>query len=287
MDELMASAFPVLAAVAPALGLVALAGLIAVPSLFWHRRRGAAIGGGDGSGGVSAHDHAARRCDALQRKLQQAGISERVSARSFRRGRWVAAVAAAMMAAGLAGRDIQGGLLGAACAGCMFWSLPGAWLSDRLRRRSWRMLCDLPIHLELLALVLESGLNFTGALREVLLKGPAGELRDELAILAGELSAGRPRQQAFEALAQRVALPALSSVVGVVRMAERQGMSLAPMLRAQARQLREERFHRAETLALQAPVKMLLPLVLFIFPCTFLILLFPLAGQLLQLWGGR
>jgi tight adherence protein C len=64
--------------------------------------------------------------------------------------------------------------------------------------------------------------------------------------------------------------------------AERQGGALGPVLRAQAEQRRSERFLRAEKLAMEAPVKMLLPLLVFIFPCTFAMLLFPVAVRFLE-----
>ena len=83
-------------------------------------------------------------------------------------------------------------------------------------------------------------------------------------------------------LAERLRLPAVSNWVAAVLTAERQGASLGPILRAQAEQRRNERFLRAEALAMKAPVKMLFPLMTCIFPCTFVIVLFPVVVQLLQ-----
>jgi tight adherence protein C len=76
-------------------------------------------------------------------------------------------------------------------------------------------------------------------------------------------------------------IPAVSSFVATLIQAEATGMSLGPILRAQADQRRIERFARAEKLAMEAPVKMLFPLIAFIFPCVFAILLFPIVMKLM------
>jgi tight adherence protein C len=79
-----------------------------------------------------------------------------------------------------------------------------------------------------------------------------------------------------------VDVPGVYSLVLSLAQAERLGMSLGPLLRAQAERQSSERFARAETLAMQAPVRMLFPMVLCIFPCTFLVIGFPIAVKLMQ-----
>ncbi len=91
-----------------------------------------------------------------------------------------------------------------------------------------------------------------------------------------------PRADALRAMAERLAQPAVGSLVSCLIVAEQQGGALGPVLRAQAEQRRTERFQRAERLAMEAPVKMLAPLLLFIFPCTFAVLLFPVAARMLM-----
>ena len=97
-----------------------------------------------------------------------------------------------------------------------------------------------------------------------------------------DIRAGRSRSEALHDLSARLALPAISSLVAALLVAERQGGALGPVLRAQAEQRRSERFLRAEKLAMEAPVKMLLPLLVFIFPCTFAMLLFPVVVRFLE-----
>src|SRR5699024_6199616 len=96
------------------------------------------------------------------------------------------------------------------------------------------------------------------------------------------IRAGVTRSEALHQWAQRTSLPAVSQLVSTLGQADQLGMSLGPLLRAQSEQRRTERFQRAEKLALEAPVKMLFPLVCCIFPCTFLIIAFPIAVKLLE-----
>ncbi len=161
-------------------------------------------------------------------------------------------------------------------------ALPRIALRDRAARRRYAILRQLPHDIDLITLAVEAGLNLGAALGQAAQHGPPGPLRDEWRRLLRDVRAGQPRHEALHALAARLAVPAVSSVVAALLAAERQGASLAPILRAQAEQRRTERFLRAERLAMEAPVKMLFPLVLCIFPGTFAILLFPVVHQLLS-----
>jgi tight adherence protein C len=153
---------------------------------------------------------------------------------------------------------------------------PAIWLKDRIDIRRRQALKSLPFMLDLITLCVESGLNLTGAIQQAVDKGPAGALKDEFARLLRDVRAGKPRAEALRELASRMDMPAVSSFVATLIQAEATGMSLGPILRAQADQRRIERFARAEKLAMEAPVKMLFPLIFFIFPCVFAILMFPI-----------
>jgi tight adherence protein C len=161
-----------------------------------------------------------------------------------------------------------------------FWPL--AWIRE-LRAKRLRLISRaLPFYLDIVTLSVESGTNLTGALSHAVAKGPAGPLQAELERVLSDVRAGRTRAEALRALADRIDLPAIASWVAALVSAERQGSSLGPTLRAQAEQRRQERFQLAEKLAMRAPVKMLFPLLVFIFPCTFVLLLFPVAVRLLE-----
>ncbi len=161
-----------------------------------------------------------------------------------------------------------------------FWPL--AWIREHRAKRLRRISRSLPFFLDIVTLSVESGTNLTGALSHAVAKGPAGPLQAELERVLSDVRAGRTRAEALRALAERIDLPAIASWVAALVSAERQGSSLGPILRAQAEQRRQERFQLAEKLAMRAPVKMLFPLLVFIFPCTFVLLLFPVAVRLLE-----
>ena len=161
-----------------------------------------------------------------------------------------------------------------------FWPL--AWIREHRAKRLRDISRSLPFYLDIVTLSVESGTNLSGALSHAVAKGPAGPLQAELERVLSDVRAGRTRSEALRALAERIDLPAIASWVAALVSAERQGSSLGPILRAQAEQRRQERFQLAEKLAMRAPVKMLFPLLVFIFPCTFVLLLFPVAVRLLE-----
>jgi len=159
---------------------------------------------------------------------------------------------------------------------------PDLWLRDQRESRQRRILKALPLYLDIVTLCVEAGLNLTSALTQAVQKGPANPLKQELERVLRDVRTGRPRADAFRGLAERLQMPAVSSVVSALITAERQGSALGPILRAQSQQRRNERFQRAEKLAMEAPVKMLFPLIAFIFPCTFAVIGFPIAVKFLQ-----
>jgi tight adherence protein C len=95
--------------------------------------------------------------------------------------------------------------------------------------------------------------------------------------------AGKPRIDALRSFSDRMNEPAVTHLVSAFAQADALGMNLGPILRAQSDQRRAERFARAEKLAMEAPVKLLFPLIAFIFPCTFAVLAFPIAMKFIQM----
>jgi tight adherence protein C len=160
--------------------------------------------------------------------------------------------------------------------------MPALGVRSLAIKRESEILRQLPFFLDLITLAVESGLNLTSALSETVEKGPSGALEQEFSLVLRDMRAGMSRASALHALTDRVQLSAVKHFVGSLIAAEKQGASLGPLLRAQAAQRRNERFSHAEKLAMQAPVKMLFPLIAFIFPCTFIILFFPIFFKLAQ-----
>lgn len=160
-------------------------------------------------------------------------------------------------------------------------SLPLSRLKRLGRDRQLAMLRAFPFLLDMTTLCVEAGLNLQGALLQAAAHGPKGGLHDELSRALSDMRAGVPRLSALKLFALRTGLPEVSQWVMAMEQADQLGMSLGPILRAQSEQRRNERFLRAEKLALEAPVKMLFPMVTCIFPCTFLVIAFPIAIKLL------
>ncbi|MBC7699457.1 type II secretion system F family protein [Aquabacterium sp.] len=156
------------------------------------------------------------------------------------------------------------------------WVYPAIWMKDRIALRRKDLLKALPFFLDIVTLCVEAGLNIQGAMSQAVSKGPKGVLRSEFLRVLRDVRAGKQRADAMRAMADRLKESAVTSFTTAVIQAEMMGMSLGPVLRAQADQRRSERFLRAEKMAMEAPVKMLFPLIAFIFPCTFIVLFFPI-----------
>lgn len=171
---------------------------------------------------------------------------------------------------------IHKSLLYAGLFGIGGFLLPYMWLRDQIKKRHNKILRSLPYSLDLLTLSVEAGLDFQAAISKVVDKGQEGPLKEEFSIMLGEIKLGKTREQALRNLADRVQLPQLTSFVSNLIQADRMGTSLGKVLRIQSTQMRIERTHRAEKLANEAPVKMLFPLVLCIFPTVFFILFGPI-----------
>jgi len=170
-------------------------------------------------------------------------------------------------------------LLAAAAFGFVY---PRVWLKESLKRRQKLMVKALPVYLDFLTMGVEAGLNMAGAIGQAVAKGPAGPLKNEFAFVLRDLRAGLTRAEALRRMDERVRIPQVTSFISAVIQAERMGASLGPTFRSQADQRRTERFQLAEKLAMEAPVKLIFPLVAFIFPVTFLVLMFPIAVKFMQ-----
>ncbi|NTV97432.1 MAG: type II secretion system F family protein [Thiobacillus sp.] len=214
-------------------------------------------------------------------RLRLGGLDYALNGAQFAAARLLWGLLCALACLGLAGLFGRAGPLAAGFGFLFGFAVPAVWLGDRIEARRRQTFKALPFMLDLITLCVEGGLNFDGALRQAVDKGPTGALRDEFSRLLRDLRAGKPRAEALRDLSGRMDLPAVSHFVGTLIQAEATGMSLGPILRAQAEQRRTERFARAEKLAMEAPVKLLFPLLAFIFPAVFLILLFPIVVKIM------
>ncbi len=138
----------------------------------------------------------------------------------------------------------------------------------------------LPFVLDLLTLSVEAGLDFMNALQRNIERRAIDPLSEELIRVVREIQVGATRREALRAMGIRVGLSDLRQVVNALVQADELGVSIGSILRIQADQMRQRRFERAERLAHEAPVKMLGPLMLFIFPAVFIVLMGPVVYQL-------
>jgi len=159
---------------------------------------------------------------------------------------------------------------------------PGVWLQTRIKQRHVEILKALPNMLDLLTLSVEAGKDFMSALRDILKRRRLDALAEEFNRTFSEIQLGKPRSQALKDMSNRVRQPDLTTVLNSIIQAEELGVSIGELLRIQGDLLRNKRFSRAEKLANEAPVKILIPMVLFIFPAVFIILLGPSLLQALS-----
>ncbi len=156
---------------------------------------------------------------------------------------------------------------------------PFAWLHEKAAKRQKEALRTLPYALDLLTLAIEAGLDFNAALPRIMPKMGTNALAVEFGRMLREVRMGRPRREALREIAHRCDVQDLTIVISAIVQADELGTSLGPIMRIQSDMIRGRRFQKAEKLAMEAPVKMLFPLLAFIFPTVFIIIFGPIAIQ--------
>jgi tight adherence protein C len=151
---------------------------------------------------------------------------------------------------------------------------PGMLLNSRVQARQQLVAQELPDALDLLSVSVEAGLGFDGAVQK-LTEHMEGPLIEEFELALGGMRIGEGRQEALKKMAERSASPEMSSFVRSIVQADQLGISLGRILRIQAGDSRLKRQMLAEEKAMKAPIKMLFPTVLFIFPAMFIVVLGP------------
>ncbi len=161
---------------------------------------------------------------------------------------------------------------------------PQVWLRGLIAKRHLQILKALPNVLDLLTLSVEAGKDFVTALRDILNRRPPDELGLELRKALHEIQLGKPRHSALKEMSLRVRQPELTSVLNAIIQSDELGVSIGQVLRIQAEQLRAKRFARAEKLASEAPVKILFPVALLIFPAVFTVVIAPMLMRALEMF---
>jgi len=164
------------------------------------------------------------------------------------------------------------------------WKIPDLYLSSIITKKRKELEKTFPDILDLLTVSVEAGLGFDGAMAKVVEKD-SGIVAFEFKRILQEIKMGKSRREALRDFAARSAVEDINSFVNAMVQSDQLGLSIAKTLRNQSEQMRRKRRQRVEEAAMKAPVKMLIPLVLFIFPCIFIILLGPALIQLIEQLG--
>lgn len=172
--------------------------------------------------------------------------------------------------------------------GAVGYYFPELWLKSVIKERQLEIRLALPFVIDLLSLCTEAGLDFMGAIQRVVIKAKRSPLIDELQVVLNEIKLGTTRADALRNMAMRINMPEISSLVAVLVTAEQMGSSISVALKSQADQIRNDRFIRAEKSGAAASQKILFPLIFFIVPAVFIVVLGPLIAKLLQkLFSGE
>jgi tight adherence protein C len=226
----------------------------------------------------------AEMSDRTHKKLVKAGLFPRVTARQLIGLCWFSAsgcvvlVFLAILAMGSPGGEFRYTdpinillLLFGATGG---YELPQFVLSRKVQTRQDLILTNLPYSIDILSISVEAGMGFDAAVGYTMrkIKGP---LAEEFSKTLNEIRLGKPRLEALEDLGNRTGVDDLKTFITAVVHASRLGGSITNTLRIQADSIRTRRRQRAQEQAMKAPIKIVFPLVLFIFPALFIVLLGP------------
>lgn len=212
--------------------------------------------------------------------LRRAGQDYALTPMQFYAGKIVSSVCGLLFGL-LISSMLTGGFSLALLLAALMYFYPNLWLSEMQKNRNLAILKALPFFIDLMTLSIEAGLNLSGAMQQAVAKSSGGPLGVEINRVLREVRAGKARVDALRDFSSRLDFTPITSFVSALIQGEKTGSSLGPILRAQSDQRRSERFLRAEKLAMEAPVKMLGPLIFFIFPCTFIVIGFPIAMKFL------
>src|ERR687883_1136721 len=213
--------------------------------------------------------------EAVRIKILAAGLSNRITPTQFLACKGALSIAGLVFGALVGFQAGPGrGLLLVLCCVVGGFIGPDFLLSFRARARRAKVRMELPDVLDLLAVSVEAGLGFDGAIAK-LAEHMDGALTEEFNLALGEMRIGESRQEALKKMATRLDTPEVSSFTRAIIQADQLGISLGRILRVQAADTRLKRQAAAEEKAMKAPIKMLFPLVLFIFPAMFVVILGP------------
>lgn len=219
------------------------------------------------------------------RDLIAAGLSDKISVPDFLGIRVMGAVAAATVAYFVfgAGKPITSALLFAVAGTIVGLYLPILWLKSRVSQRRKAITKMLPDALDMMSICVDAGLGFEAAIQKVAFQWD-NDLAHELRQFIREMRVGLSRVEALHNLVERTGVPDVASFVAVLVQADKLGIAIRDVLHAQADQMRMRRRQRAEESAAKAPLKMMFPMIFFIFPAMFAVILGPAVPRLMNMF---
>ncbi len=174
----------------------------------------------------------------------------------------------------------------ALCAGLFLlllgWYYPVSWVGRIAYQRKEAMSRSMPYAIDLITVAMEAGQDFGAAVRNLVVQGPLGPLRDEFGVMLRETELGKSRVEALQTMSDKIQLEEFRSLVTAVVQSSEMGSSIAGTLKLQAEEIRRRRYNKAERQAARAPSLMLLPTALFILPAVFIIIIVPIAIKAME-----
>ena len=226
-----------------------------------------------------------RNIQQLQHDLIQAGLLDHLSVIDFLGVRILAGagLGTIIFLFSVLSRPLMSALLLALASSLIGLYLPNFWLRTCISKRQKAIQRALPDALDRMSICVDAGLGFEAAIQKVAQQGK-NELASELRRVINEIRLGLPRAEALRRLVERTGVDDIGSFVAVLVQADQLGLAIREVLHTQSTQMRVRRRQRAEEAAQKAPIKMLIPLVLFIFPAMFAVILGPAIPQILAVF---
>ncbi|HCC06933.1 MAG TPA: secretion system protein [Clostridiales bacterium] len=168
----------------------------------------------------------------------------------------------------------------------ILYALPNLFLAQIIQKRKIQIQKELPDVLDLLTVSVEAGLSFDNGILKLTEK-MKGVLIDEFSKYIADMKIGKSRKEALQAMQKRIDVDDITTFTGALIQAYELGISIGNAVKIQSKQMREKRRQRAQEIAMKAPVKMLFPLIFFIFPSIFIILLGPAVLRMIKAFSGQ
>jgi tight adherence protein C len=226
---------------------------------------------------------------SLGKKVQMAGNPKNLTVKDWINIQIITVICLPLITAGMGfylNLHVKGVVFAIVIEIIMGLVIPNFILGKKITDRQKKIQNTLPDVIDLLTVSVEAGLGFDAALSKVTDKMP-GPLADEFDTVLQEIKVGKQKREALKDMADRINMQDLSTFLGSVIQADQFGVSIGNVLRIQSEQMRQKRRQRAQEKAMKAPIKMLIPMVLFIFPTLFIVLLGPILIKVIDLFTGK